>query len=281
MGAPLATAGSVVLLPGHVRVPDKHGHHDYRAGCALLADLLQQNAGVSTVTVWEGWPADDAVLDGARTLVFYTGGLGKHALLQSAQRIDRMQQLVDRGIGLVMIHQAVRYPPEIAERAISWIGGAYVRGTSNAGHWKTHHRRFPDHPVARGVQPWSIRDGWHNHIRFVEGMHGVTPLVWSSKQHGGAPEGGAADVVSWTYDRPGGGRAFCFTGLDAHTAWSKPGVRQLVVNGILWTAGFSVPSMGARCAVDEATLRGYLTARGYPGQWAVDGLVRRWRRLLR
>jgi type 1 glutamine amidotransferase len=268
-----------MLLPGHVRVPDRLGHHDYRAGCALLADLLQQTAGVTTVTIPEGWPADDAVLDHARTLVFYTGGLGKHALLQSLARIDRLQQLVDAGVGLVMIHQAVRYPAEVAERAISWIGGAWVRGTSTAGHWKTHHRRFPEHPVSRGVQPWTIRDGWHTHIRFVEGMASVTPLVWSSKQHRGAPEGGAADVVAWTYDRPGGGKAFCFTGLDAHSAWSIAGVRQLIVNGILWSAGFSVPRTGAPCAVDETTLKGYLTPRGFPGQWAIEALARRWRRL--
>lgn len=273
------STGSIVLLPGRVRVPDKRGHHDYLAGCALLAEVLQQTAGVTTVTARDGWPADDGVFDGARALVFYTGGLGKHALLQSAQRIDRMQQLVDRGVGLVMIHQAVRFPPELADRALAWIGGAHVRGKSNAGHWRTHHRQFPDHPVARGVAPWTIRDGWHNHIQFVAEMHGVTPLVWSSKQHGGAPEGGAADIVSWAYERPGGGRAFCFTGLDAHSAWSLPGVRQLIVNGILWAAGLAVPNTGAACAVSASPLNGYLTPRGFPGQWAVEGLLRRLRRL--
>lgn len=279
-GVPAVSAASIVLLPGHVRVPDKRGHHDYLAGCALLTDLLHQTAGVTTVTVREGWPVDDRALDGARTLVFYTGGFGKHAMLQSAERIDRIQQLVDRGVGLVMIHQAVRFPAEVVERALAWMGGAYVRGTSHAGHWTSDHREFPDHPVARGVRPWSIRDGWHNRLRFVDGLHGVTPLVWSGAEHRGSPEGGLADVVSWAYERPGRGRAFCFTGLDAHSAWSRPGLRRLIVNGILWSGGFDVPSEGARCAVDDEALGHYLTPRGFPGQWAVDGLWRRLRRLV-
>jgi len=278
---PAAAAGSIVLLPGHVRVPDKRGHHDYRAGCALLADLLRQTPGVTTVTAPDGWPADDRVLDDARTLVFYTGGLGKHALLKSAERISRIQRLVDRGVGLVMIHQAVRFPAELAERAISWLGGAWVRGASDAGHWQSGHREFPDHPVARGVRPWTIRDGWHTRLRFVDDLRGVTPLVWSGSKHRGSPEGGAADVVSWAYDRPGSGRSFCFTGLDAHSAWSRAGLRQLIVNGILWSAGFDVPSGGASCAVDDTALNRYLTPRGFPGQWAVDGAWRRVRRLSR
>jgi hypothetical protein len=274
-------AGTIVLLPGHVRVPDRPGHHDYRAGCALLADLLRQTAGVTTATAPGGWPADEHVLDGARALVFYTGGFGKHAMLQSAERIERIQELADRGVGLVMIHQAVRFPAEIAERAIGWIGGAFVRGTSQAGHWKSHHRDFPDHPVARGVRPWTIRDGWHNHLRFADGLRGVTPLVWSGSRHRGSSQGGVADVVAWAYERPAAGRAFCFTGLDAHAAWSRPGLRQLIVNGILWSAGFAVPDAGASCAVDDTALRRYLTRRGFPGQWAVDDLARRIRRLFR
>jgi hypothetical protein len=268
----------IVLVAGAVKGADTIGHHDYRAGCRLTAFLLEQTPDVDVTTVDDGWPEDDTVFGSARSLVFYTGGLDKHAFLQSAQRIERLQQSIDRGVGIVMIHQAWRYPQALAARATSWIGGVHLPGISHRGHWDTHHAEFPPHPVTRGVQPWRIRDGWLNHIQFVDGMRGVTPLVWSSREHGGSSAGGPTDVVSWTYDRADGGRSFCFTGLDAHSAWSVPGVRQLVVNGILWSAGVSVPSGGAPCAADEATSNGYLTPRS-PKRKRILGKV--WRRLRR
>lgn len=269
----------IVLISGTVKTPDKVGHHDYLAGCTLAAFLLEQTSGVSVTAVRDGWPEDDGVFDAARSLVFYTGGVDKHAFLKSAQRIERIQRLIDHGVGIVMIHQAVHYPREFARQATTWIGGVHVPGKSGRGHWRTHHWKFPAHPVTRGVQPWKIKDGWLNEIQFVDGMRGITPLVWSSRKYGGSSEGGAADVVSWTYDRPGGGRSFCFTGLDAHSAWSVPGVRQLIVNGILWSAGLSVPTGGAPCAADETVLKGHLTPRGSRGTWAFRHLLRRLRRL--
>lgn len=263
-----AEAVRIALLQGRMKTPDRPGHHDYAAGCALLERLLPQTPGVDTVVVREGWPRDASVLDDARALVCYARG-GKQPFLQSPERLERMQALVDRGIGLVMIHQAVSFKPALAPQATAWLGGAHVWGQAPRGHWRTHHRDLPEHPVTRGVPPWKIRDGWLNGIRFVDGMDGVTPLVWSGPAHHGARTGGDADVVAWAYERPGGGRSFCFSGLDAHSAWSATGVRQLVVNGILWSAGVPIPEDGAPCAVDAAALRSLLTPRGSRAQWAL------------
>jgi len=270
-----ATGTKIVLLAGNMKIADKVGHHDYRAGCALLAFLLEQTSGVRTVVLHNGWPEDERVFDTTRALVVYTGGGSKHEFLHSAQRIERVQELIERGVGMVMVHQAVHYPPEVAGQAMTWIGGAHVPGKSGRGHWQTHHREFPQHPVTRGVRPWRIRDGWLNQIQFVDGMSGVTPLVWSSKRYRGSSDGGPADVVSWTYERPTGGRSFSFTGLDAHSAWSVPGVRQLMVNGILWSAGLPIPEAGAPCAVDDGALNSYLTPRQFRGKRVLWTLLRR------
>ena len=276
-GAP----ATIVLLAGAVKVPDRVGHHDYLAGCTLLAALLEQSAGVRAVVVRDGWPADESLLDAARALVVYAGGGHKLALLGSAQRIERVQRLVDRGAGLVMIHQAVSVPPALAAQAAAWLGGAHLRGQSGRGHWPTQHRDFPRHATTRGVEPWSITDGWLNQIQFVDGRHGVTPLLWAGPAHRGSSQGGSDDVVAWAYERPGGGRSFCFTGLDAHTAWSASGVRQLVVNGALWAAGLAIPASGAPCAVDADALRGYLTPRGSRRAWLAKLVRRGMRRLAR
>lgn len=272
---------TIVLLAGAVKVPDRVGHHDYLAGCALLASLLGQTPGVRATVVRDGWPADESVFDGARSLVFYSGGGRKLAVLASAQRIDRLQRLVDQGVGLVMIHQAVSYPPELVERAASWLGGAHVAGRSARGHWRSDHREFPDHPTTHGVEPWTIRDGWLKEIQFVDAMRGVTPLVWSGPTHGGSRAGGAEDIVAWAYQRPGGGRSFGFTGVDGHSAWSAAGVRRLLVNAALWSAGLPVPETGAPCAIDGDALQSYLTPRGSRGAWIRTLLARGGRRLAR
>ena len=66
----------------------------------------------------------------------------------------------------------------------------------------------------------------------IDNLHG---------QHAGRDE-----VIAWTYERAGGGRAFCFTGIDLHKNWELEDQRRLVVNGILWSAGVEVPKDGAK-----------------------------------
>src|SRR5512136_330979 len=116
-GTDVGSAASVkiVLVAGSMRMPDKPGHHDYAGGCALLGMLLEQTPGVRAVVVRDGWPEDETVFDGAQALVYYAGGGNEQAALQSPQRLERLQRLVDSGVGVVMIHQAVRYPTAFAD----------------------------------------------------------------------------------------------------------------------------------------------------------------------
>jgi len=92
-------------------------------------------------------------------------------------------------------------------------------------------------------------------------MSGITPIVLSGKQYAGSRAGLDKDIVAWTFDRPHGGRSFSFTGLDAHSAWSLPGMRQMVVNGVLWTAGVELPIEGAKCLIEDSQLEKLLTPR--------------------
>ncbi len=251
----------IVLVAGETAKIDTIGHHDYIAGCKCLEVLLHQTAGIETVQVQDGWPQDQSVFDGAKSIVFYTDGGGKQVFLNSQQRIEKVQSLVDSGVGIVMIHQAVDFPNEFAERAKSWLGGIYLAGESGRGHWDSKHVDFPSHPTTRGVTPWEINDGWLNKIRFLDELRGVTPLVWSGKKYAGSRAGLNDDIVAWAYERPGGGRSFSFTGLDAHAAWSLAGLRQFIVNGVLWSAGADIPKDGASCKVDEVALAAMQTPR--------------------
>jgi len=271
-----SNSARIVLVAGPVKARDRVGHHDYEGGCRLLAALLARLPGVEPVLVTDGWPEDPAILEGAAALVFYDKGGGKQGFLASPQRVEQLRHAADAGAGLVMIHQTVGFPADRLELGTRLLGGAYASGTSKRGHWQSEHKEFPEHPVTRGVAPWRIRDGWLNNLVFTEGLRGITPLLWSGRRYGGSPEGGAADVVAWAYERPDGGRSFVFTGLDAHSAWSHAGLRRLVVNGILWSAGVDVPGDGAPVAMDEVTRQACLTPRGS----MLAGLPRKvWRRL--
>lgn len=251
----------IVLVAGETALVDVVGHHDYLAGCACLNVLLQQTKGVETTQVSEGWPTEESVFNDAHSIVFYTDGGGKQAFLEKPSRIAKLQSLIDAKVGIVMIHQAVDFPDSAVEQAKTWLGGAYQKNKSGRGHWDSNHVDFPKHPISRGVTPWKINDGWLNAIQFVDGMKGVTPLVWSGKEYAGSRAGLDADIVAWAYERPNGGRSFSFTGLDAHSAWSLPGMRQLMVNGVLWTAGIEIPEEGATNEVDQAKLAAMLTPR--------------------
>ena len=251
----------IVLVAGETAKIDVLGHHDYLAGCRCLEFLLAQTKDVKTVRVNDGWPEETQILDGASSIVFYTDGGGKQAFLASPDRVARLQSLVDGGVGLVMIHQAVDFPNEFARQGRAWLGGAYLQGKSGRGHWPSKHVDFPEHAITRGVTAWQINDGWLNGIQFVDEMKGIVPLVWSGKDYEESRAGLDSQIVSWAYQRPDGGRSFSFTGLDAHSAWELPGLRQLMVNGVLWSAGIAIPSQGASCQIDFKDLQMMQTPR--------------------
>lgn len=252
---------TIVLVAGETAKVDDMGHHDYLAGCKCLEDLLRQTPGVNVIQVSEGWPADEQIFDKAHSVVFYTDGGGKQAFLTKPERVANLQKLADKGVGIVMIHQAVDFPESHVTEGKQWLGGVYRTRVSGRGHWDSTHVDFPKHPITHGVVPWKINDGWLNGIEFVEDRKRITPLVWSGKEYAGSRAGLDNDIVAWAYERPDGGKSFSFTGLDAHSAWSLPGMRRLMLNGVLWTAGKEIPTDGAPCEIEEDKLLAMQTPR--------------------
>jgi hypothetical protein len=120
---------TIVLVAGETAKVDDMGHHDYLAGCKCLETLLRQTPGVNVIQVSEGWPADEQVLDKAHSVVFYTDGGGKQAFLTKPERVANLQKLADKGVGIVMIHQAVDFPEtHVAEESdglVAFIELAY------------------------------------------------------------------------------------------------------------------------------------------------------------
>jgi hypothetical protein len=234
-----------------------YGGHAYGPAFRMLARILNDNVpAVHAVVIQEG--QDLAPLDTADAIVLGSDG-GR--LVKTLG--DRLEPLMDQGVGLACIHYTVDPDdPQAIQRLIAWIGGAYERHWSVNPHWEADFQEFPDHPVARGLKPFKILDEWYYHMRFAEDMQGVTPILSAvppeaTRQrpdgpHSGNPHvrarSGKPEVVGWVYERPGGGRGFGFTGMHVHWTWAQDSFRTSVLNALVWIAGAEVPPQGVPSA---------------------------------
>jgi len=187
--------------------------------------------------------------------------------------------LMDKGVGLGAIHWAVEIPKDKGESEyLKWLGAAYEANWSVNPVWEANFATLPDHPITRGVKPFQIRDEWYFHLRFTDGMKGVTPILFAippastmdrpDGPHSGNPavreavKNGEPAVVCWAYERPDGGRGFGFTGAHYHDNYGNENFRKIVLNGILWIAKAEVPSDGVESTVIKDDLNQNLDRKG-------------------
>src|SRR5262249_21963854 len=104
-----ADTAKVVLVAG--RPSHAPGDDEVNARCRLLAQGLCLVLGIEPVVVTGGWPEDESVFDGARTLVFFMDGGSGHPIIQG-DHLDKIQKLMDKSVGLVCLHYAVEVPKE-------------------------------------------------------------------------------------------------------------------------------------------------------------------------
>jgi type 1 glutamine amidotransferase len=247
----------IVLVAGH----RSHGpgEHEFFAGCALLMKLLQETPGLAPVMVRDGWPKNDKTFEGAKSVVFFMDGGSGHPIIQKGHR-DVVQQLMDKGVGFVNLHYAVEYPKSQSDHVLQWLGGYYETNYSTNPHWKAEIKKLPEHPITRGVKPFTINDEWYFNIRFKPESKQVTPILMATppdNKRGTAAakeHKGRAEILAWAFDRANGGRSFGFTGGHFHKNWGEENFRRLVVNAILWTAKVDVPKDGAKVELDPADL---------------------------
>ncbi|MAG93529.1 MAG: hypothetical protein CMJ48_07250 [Planctomycetaceae bacterium] len=254
-----ADKAKVVFISGK----PSHGRmsHEHRAGNLILAEALNASGlGVEALVLPEaGYPKDPAVLKDAATVVIFCTGHRGHVL---NPHLDEFDALMKKGAGVVMIHWATEAEKgKPGEKFLEWMGGFCDLDWSVNPHWTPAFTDFPDHPIANGVKPFSIRDEWYYHMRFVEGMKGVTPILSdlpgpvTLNRPDGARSGnpavrkavaeGKKQHVAWAYQRPDGkGRGFGFTGAHFHKSWQNDDFRKVMLNAILWTAHVEVPKQG-------------------------------------
>src|SRR3954453_3915908 len=90
----LVLAGLGVSTPAPARAADTKivliagtpshgpGEHEFNAGTKLLVKCLKEIPGVDPVFVAGGWPKDESVFQGARSVVFFMDGGGGHPMIR-------------------------------------------------------------------------------------------------------------------------------------------------------------------------------------------------------
>lgn len=241
-----------------------HGknRHEHNAGCLLLArSINESNLNiVAQVVANDNWPEAWQVYDQPDTIVMFCDGNEKHI---AGQHTEKIQELVDQGVGVACIHFGVEViPSKLGGKFLDWIGGYFEVGWSVNPHWDASFDGFPNHAISNGVRPFTIRDEWYYHMRFQPNMAGVTPVLSAlpplksltsrakDSLRGSNPsvmasvQAGHKQHVAWAYERPDGGRGFGFTGGCFHKNWRQDDYRKIVLNAILWTAHTKIPEGG-------------------------------------
>jgi type 1 glutamine amidotransferase len=185
-------------------------------------------------------------------IVLLSDGGGGHPFFKEKARTERLEGLIGRGVGLACIHYAVEPPKQGEEPLLRWIGGIYKPGYStNPTNDVELTPAAGDHPIARGIKPFAMRDEIYYRIWFGggEGTGSAAPIATIKLAQEPKPQ-----VVDWAIDRKDGGRGFGFTGCHFHKLWGLDGFRGLVLNAIVWTAKIEVPKEGVQSSVPNEML---------------------------
>jgi hypothetical protein len=253
------------------------GDHEFRAGSLLLKKCLDKVPGLEVVVVPGGWPTDLRVFDGVTAVVIYADGGPGHPFIQG-DHLQVIGDLAKKGVGIGAMHYGVEIPkdkggPELTD----WIGGYYESAFSCNPMWSPDYQKFPEHPIARGVAPFSTQDEWYMNIRFRPGMKDVTSLLVakpSDQVRKGPyvyPKGpydhvvaasGRDETMMWCVERPDGGRGFGFTGGHRHKNWGNDHQRKIVLNALVWLSKLDVPEGGVESSVTDDDLKENLDPKG-------------------
>jgi putative heme-binding domain-containing protein len=204
--------------------PKDHGpgEHDYPAWQKMWSQLMSAAPQVELQSAWE-WPDSDQWA-WADAVVFFQRGNWDD------QRVSQLDQLLDRGGGVTMIHWAVdgrQRGFELSERI----------GLAKAGTIAYRHGPldlvFPndnDHPIRRNLERMSLVD--ESYWNLAGDPNQILTLADSL-------EGGQLRPQVWVREL---GKGRVFVSIPGHYSWSfdDPLFRLLLLRGIAWTARESV-----------------------------------------
>ncbi|MDB5389347.1 MAG: hypothetical protein JWM11_4993, partial [Planctomycetaceae bacterium] len=263
----------IVLIAGPITGHGKHTH-EYEKNVILLKHLLDMSPnakGIQTEVHFQGWPRDEKTLDDADTIVMISDG-GDHREtdhpLYVGERFKVLAKQMQRGCGYVQFHWTTFNPSRVHDQITEWVGGYFDYETG-----KTPNKWFsaiqtwegpvklgsPEHPISRGVKPFSLQEEFYYQVKFRDQDPRVKPIIVTR------PPGQNQDqVVGWAVERTDGGRGFGFTGGHFYGNWWLPDFRKMVLNAIVWTAKADVPESGIESVLLEPVKLLIVTGHNHP-----------------
>ncbi|MCC6416878.1 MAG: ThuA domain-containing protein [Gemmataceae bacterium] len=232
------------------------GNHEFLAAAIYLARTINATYpdAYAVVHTMQKWPKDLRHADTVIVLLNHGGSAVNPAVKEAAAR----------RAGFMAIHYSVEVNKgEQGDHYLKWLGGYFETFWSVNPWWTPEFKEIPKHDTTRGVKPFAVNDEWYYHMRFVEGLKGVTPVLVAlpplktiqaegkkASPRGGNPavyaavSSGKKQVMAWAYDRPDGARGFGFTGLHRHTNLGDNNFRTLLLNAVAWVSKLEVPAAG-------------------------------------
>ena len=227
------------------------GDHEFRAGSLLLAKRLNAQTDLPIqAKVISGWPKDDTILDDASSIVIYCDS-------DSVVRdhYPRLMELSKNGTGLLFMHYGVhpRKPKDGKDHYLPTIGGFMESGFSVNPHWVADIKVASDHPIRRGCEkPIKVLDEFYYNMRFADKAIPLATAVphkdkmktinlWNDYGTKGL---GKPQTLLWGFEQENGTRGAGYTGGHYHRNWANDGIRTMILNTIVWTAGLEVPEGG-------------------------------------
>jgi type 1 glutamine amidotransferase len=307
MPAPVFAQAHIVFAAG----PKDHGapgRHEYPTNLAALKACLESsNVKGITTALYTGKVPDVSALSNAAVLVMESSGdrtpTETHVLFPqdittdhqgydaaTTARFAAIDALAKKGMGVVVFHYATYVNNATGRKYFTdWVGGFYESGYSRTvtTNW-TVAPTATNHPILRGVEPFTTREEFYIRLRMPEADPRRTPLLIATPVQPtrlpaltqpmvpGGPPSPLTDpnvepsLVSWAVQREGRGRGFVMTGPDWFSNLSVDSYRRQLLNGIVWAANLDVPAGGVQCSIPAdlvpppAPPRGAGAGRGGP-----------------
>ena len=243
----------IVLIAG--KKSHGPGVHEYVKSVKLLKVLLDNAtnlAGAKTEIHFNGWPKNPGTLDDADTIMTISDGQDGDKFSpvpwMTPERMKVMERQMRRGCGFLTFHFSTFTPDRYGPQILAW-GGGYFDWQNEAGdrQWysaiktlDTQVRVAVDHPIARGLKPFRLRDEFYYKIRFRPGDERLRPIMLVPALSDALEE----QVVAWAVQRKNGGRGFGTSTGHFFDNWQNANYRKLILNAIAWTAHLDVPQGG-------------------------------------
>lgn len=278
----------LVLIAGKPSHPP--GMHEFRAGTMLLENCLKNVPNLQVERHEMGWVKDEATFADADAVVIYADGGAKHPAVVDGH-LETLRKLIAKGVGFGCMHYGVEVVPDQAGREfLEWLGGHYENSFSCNPIWEANYKQLPEHPVTRGVRPFTTNDEWYFQMRFrpafkdgiqvaQDGATKFAPILMATPTDatrdgpyvypkGPYPhiqaEKGQIETTMWTVERADGGRGFGYTGGHFHDNWGNDDVRKAVLNALLWVSKVEVPEGGVQSSVTSEELKANLDDKPTP-----------------